>query len=73
MRADGEPAQPAIGESLVRSAQSFTGLAYLWAGQRVRLRLLGLTSLVHRVHGLTIRAMPTPSGTADGEQGARAP
>ena len=45
----------------MRSAQSFTGLAYLWAGRSgFGFDCSGLTSLVHRVHGLTIRATPTP-------------
>jgi cell wall-associated NlpC family hydrolase len=48
-------ALPATGASLVRSAQSFTGLPYLWAGRSgFGFDCSGLTSLVHRVHGLRI-------------------
>jgi cell wall-associated NlpC family hydrolase len=55
VRAHGEPAQPVTGESLVRSAQDFTGLAYLWAGRSgFGFDCSGLTSLVYRVHGITI-------------------
>ena len=51
----GEPALPATGADLVRTATKFTGLAYLWAGTSgFGLDCSGLTSLVHRVHGLTI-------------------
>jgi cell wall-associated NlpC family hydrolase len=55
-RRDGAaPAQPATGASLVQSARAFTGLAYLWAGRSgFGFDCSGLTSLVHRVHGLTI-------------------
>ncbi|HEX6921483.1 MAG TPA: C40 family peptidase, partial [Actinomycetes bacterium] len=43
------------GASLVRTAQMFTGLPYLWAGRSgFGLDCSGLTSLVHRVHGITI-------------------
>lgn len=76
VRADGEPAQPAIGVSLVRSAQSFTGLAYLWAGRSgFGFDCSGLTSLVHRVHGLTIpRDADAQAGAGRTvSQGARAP
>ena len=76
VRADGEPAQPATGESLVRSAQSFTGLAYLWAGRSgFGFDCSGLTSLVHRVHGLTIpRDADAQAGAGRTvSQGARAP
>ena len=76
VRADGEPAQPAIGESLVRSAQSFTGLAYLWAGRSgFGFDCSGLTSLVYRVHGLTIpRDADAQAGAGRPvSQGARVP
>lgn len=45
----------ATGTSLVRSAESFTGLPYLWAGRSgFGFDCSGLTSLVYRVHGVTI-------------------
>lgn len=45
----------ATGTSLVRTAQGFTGLPYLWAGRSgFGFDCSGLTSLVHRVHGVTI-------------------
>lgn len=51
----GAPAVPASGPSLVRAAQSFTGLPYLWAGRSgFGFDCSGLTSLVYRVHGITI-------------------
>lgn len=49
------PALAATGTSLVRSAESFTGLPYLWAGRSgFGFDCSGLTSLVYRIHGLTI-------------------
>jgi cell wall-associated NlpC family hydrolase len=55
VRSAGAPALPATGEAMVRSAQAFTGLPYLWAGRSgFGLDCSGLTSLVHRVHGVTI-------------------
>ena len=51
----GSPALAATGPSLVGSAQGFTGLPYLWAGRSgFGFDCSGLTSLVHRVHGITI-------------------
>lgn len=51
----GAPALAASGTELVRSARIFTGLPYLWAGTSgFGLDCSGLTSLVHRVHGITI-------------------
>ncbi len=48
-------AVPATGASLVWAARSFTGLPYLWAGRSgFGFDCSGLTSLVYRVHGLTI-------------------
>ncbi|GAB3437172.1 C40 family peptidase [Phycicoccus ginsengisoli] len=49
------PALPATGAALVRSAQSFTGLPYLWAGRSgFGFDCSGLTSLVYRVHGVRV-------------------
>lgn len=76
VRAGGEPAQPPTGASLVRSAQSFTGLAYLWAGRSgFGFDCSGLTSLVYRVHGLTIpRDADAQAGAGRPvSQGARVP
>lgn len=43
------------GAAIVRSAQSFTGLPYLWAGRSgFGFDCSGLTSLVYRVHGVVI-------------------
>jgi cell wall-associated NlpC family hydrolase len=51
----GTPAQRATGSAVVRSAQSFTGLPYLWAGRSgFGFDCSGLTSLVFRVHGIVI-------------------
>ena len=51
----GVPALPAGGSALVASAEIFTGLPYLWAGTSgFGLDCSGLTSLVHRVHGVII-------------------
>jgi gamma-D-glutamyl-L-lysine dipeptidyl-peptidase len=53
--APGTAALPASGTSLVRSAQAFTGLPYLWAGRSgFGFDCSGLTSLVLGVHGITI-------------------
>jgi cell wall-associated NlpC family hydrolase len=51
----GDPALPADGPDLVRAATMFTGLPYLWAGRSgFGFDCSGLTSLVYRVHGVTI-------------------
>lgn len=51
----GTRSQPGTGSALVRSAQSFTGLPYLWAGRSgFGFDCSGLTSLVYRVHGVVI-------------------
>jgi cell wall-associated NlpC family hydrolase len=51
----GAPAVSPSGASVVRAAQSFTGLPYLWAGRSgFGFDCSGLTSLVYRVHGITI-------------------
>ena len=51
----GDPALPADGPGLVRSATMFTGLPYLWAGRSgFGFDCSGLTSLVYRVHGVAI-------------------
>lgn len=51
----GAPARRPTSSSLVQSAQSFTGLPYLWAGRSgFGFDCSGLTSLVFRVHGIVI-------------------
>ncbi len=51
----GDPAIPPDGPGLVRTATMFTGLPYLWAGRSgFGFDCSGLTSLVYRVHGVTI-------------------
>ena len=53
--AAGTPARLPTPSSLVRSAQSFTGLPYLWAGRSgFGFDCSGLTSLVFRLHGIAI-------------------
>ena len=55
VRATGTAAIAPSGTSLVRTAQRFTGLPYLWAGRSgFGFDCSGLTSLVYRVHGVTI-------------------
>lgn len=58
-------ALPRDGAGLARSAQLFRGLPYLWAGTSgFGLDCSGLTSLVHRVHGLTIPRDAGPQSRA---------
>ncbi|HSE72142.1 MAG TPA: C40 family peptidase [Nocardioidaceae bacterium] len=60
-----EAARPATGRGLVRTARSFTGLDYLWAGRSgFGLDCSGLTSLVHRVHGKVIPRDAAPQSQA---------
>lgn len=55
VRATGAGALTLSGSSLVRTAQMFTGLPYLWAGRSgFGFDCSGLTSLDYRVHGVTI-------------------
>jgi gamma-D-glutamyl-L-lysine dipeptidyl-peptidase len=55
VRTPNAAALPAIGKDIVRSAQMFDGLPYLWAGRSgFGFDCSGLTSLVLRVHGVTI-------------------
>lgn len=54
-RAPGAAARPVTGSDVVRIAQMFTGLQYLWAGRSgFGFDCSGLTSLNYRVHGVTI-------------------
>lgn len=58
-------ALPRDGASLTRSALLFRGLPYLWAGTSgFGLDCSGLTSLVHRVHGITIPRDAAPQSRA---------
>jgi cell wall-associated NlpC family hydrolase len=51
----GSAAVPPTGPAIVQGAQSFAGLPYLWAGRSgFGFDCSGLTSLVFRVHGITI-------------------
>lgn len=55
VHAAGEPARRPSRKSLVRTARTFLGLPYLWAGASgFGLDCSGLTWLVDRVHGITI-------------------
>ena len=55
VRAPGAAALPGTGSDVVRTAQMFTGLPYLWAGRSgFGFDCSGLTSLDYRVHGVTI-------------------
>jgi len=64
----GQPALPPTRASLVRTAELFLGLPYLWAGASgFGLDCSGLTSLDYRVHGLRIPRDASPQsqhGTA---------
>lgn len=58
-------ALPRDGAGVVRSAELFRGLPYLWAGTSgFGLDCSGLTSLVYRVHGVTIPRDAAPQSQA---------
>ena len=55
VRAPGAPALPMTGSDVVRTAQMFNGLSYLWAGRSgFGFDCSGLTSLDLRTHGVVI-------------------
>ena len=55
VRTPNAAALPAVGKDIVRSAQMFDGLPYLWAGRSgLGFDCSGLTSLVFGAHGVTI-------------------
>lgn len=55
VRTPGAAALPVTGTDVVRTAQMFTGLPYLWAGRSgFGFDCSGLTSLDYRVHGIVI-------------------
>jgi cell wall-associated NlpC family hydrolase len=65
-----EPALPPTRASVVRAAKMFRGLPYLWAGTSgFGFDCSGLTSLVYRVHGISIPRDSSPQS----ENGADAP
>lgn len=65
VHAKGTPALEATRRSLVRRAKAFVGLEYLWAGRSgFGFDCSGLTSLVHRVHGLVIPRDAGPQSTS---------
>jgi cell wall-associated NlpC family hydrolase len=65
VRRTGDPALPADGTAVVRSASMFTGLPYLWAGRSgFGFDCSGLTSLVMRAHGVEIPRDAAPQAAA---------
>ncbi len=61
----GRPALPATRRDLVRTAEQFKGLDYLWAGRSgFGFDCSGLTSLDYRVHGIVIPRDARPESAA---------
>ncbi len=61
----GDPALPATGPGLVRTARMFVGLPYLWAGRSgFGFDCSGLTSLTYEVHGTVIPRDAEPESRA---------